>query len=72
MIEDLAPEDSASQCKMTMSRASCAARRAAEEAQSQVARQKAAKEVQIAALQQEVLDAEGEKNALDAGDEAFE
>ena len=73
-IEDLAPEDSASQCESTMSRDSRAARRAAEEVRSRVARQKAAKKLQIAALQQEVavLDEEGEKEALDAGDEVFE
>ena len=73
-FEDLAPEDSASQCESSMSRASRAARRAAAEVRSRVAQQKAAKELQIAALQQEVavLDAEGEKDALDTGDEVFD
>ena len=72
--QDLAPEDSASQCESSMSRASCAARRAAAEVQIRVARQKAAKELRIAEIQQEVaeLEAEGETDALDAGDEVFE
>ena len=71
--KDVAPEDSASQIESSMSRASQAARKTARRYGFGVAQQRAAKELQIAAMQQEVeLDAEGEKNALDAGDEAFE
>ena len=75
MIEhqDLAPEDWASRCESSISRASHAARRAAAEVRSRVARQRAAKEFPMAVLRQEiaVLEAETEENALKAGDEAF-
>ena len=72
--EDVAPEDSASQIESSVSRASRAARKAAAEVRARTAQRRAAKELQIAALRQEVveMEAEGEKDALDAGDESFE
>ena len=48
------------------------ARRAAAEVRARTARQRAAKELQIAAMREEIveMEAEGEKEALDVGDEA--
>ena len=71
---DVAPEDSASQYGSSTTRASHAARRAAAEVRDGVARRRAAQELRLAAIHQEITEteAEGEKDALDAGDEAFE
>ena len=71
---DVTPKDSVSQYGSSMSRASHAARRTAAEVRDRVARQRAAQELRLAAIHQEIaeMEAEGEKDALDTGDEAFE
>ena len=72
-FEDVAPEESASQVASSLSRANQAARRAAAEVRAQTAQITVQRELQIAAIRQEVLDIEraGEQEALVAGDEAF-
>ena len=72
--EDVTQEDSTSQVESSVSRASRVARRAAAEVRARTAQRRAAKELQIAAMRKEIteMEAEGEKEALDVGDEAFE
>ena len=72
--EDVTPGESARQVESSVSRASRVARRAAAEVRARTARQRAAKELQIAAMREEIveMEAEGEKEALDVGDEAFQ
>ena len=59
--QDLAPEESASQCESSMSRAGRAARRAAAEVRCQAARQRAAKEFQMAVLRQKIAVLEADR-----------
>ena len=72
--EDVTPGESASQIASTVSRASQAARKAAAEVRARTARQRAAREAHIAAVREEivVIEAKGEKEALDVGDEVFQ
>ena len=72
--EDVMPEDSASQVESSVSRASRVARRAAVEVRARTAQRRAAKKLQIAAMREEIveMEADGEREALDVGDEAFE
>ena len=72
--EDVTPGESASQVASTVSRASQAARKAAAEVRARTARRRAAREAHIAAVREEivVIEAEGEKEALDVGDEVFQ
>ena len=73
VYEDVTPGESASQVESSVSRASRVARRAVAEVRARTARQRAAKELRIAAMREEIvkMEAEGEKEALDVGDEAF-
>ena len=72
--EDVTPGESASQIKSSVLRASQVARRAAAEVRARTARHRAARELQIASMREEIveIEAEGAKEALDVKDEVFQ
>ena len=72
--EDVTPGESASQVESSVSRASQAARKAAAEVRARTARRRAARESQIAALRDEIveIEVEGAKEALEIEDEVFQ
>ena len=72
--EDVTPGESASQVESSVSRASQAARKVAAEVRARTARQRAARELHIAAMREEIveIEAEGEREALNVGDEVFQ
>ena len=72
--EDVTPGKSASQVGSSVSRASEVARRAAAEVQARMARRRAARELQIAAIRDEIveMETEGAKEALEIEDEVFQ
>ena len=72
--EDVTPGKSASQAESSVSRASKVARRAAAEVRARTARRRAARELQIAALRDEIveIEAEGTKEALEVEEEVFQ
>ena len=72
--EDVTPGDSASQVRSSVSRASEVARRVAAEVRAWTARRRAAKELRIAAMRDEIveLETEGTKEALEVEDEVFQ
>ena len=72
--EDVAPGKSASQVGSSVSRASEAARRAAAEVRARTARRRATRELEIAAIRDEIVEveAEGAKEALEIEDEVFQ
>ena len=72
--EDMTPGKSASQAESSVSRASEVARRAAAEVRARTAQRRAARELQIAALRDEIveIEAEGTKEALEVEEEVFQ
>ena len=72
--EDVTPGKSASQVESSVSRVSEVARRAAAEVRARTARRRAARELQIAAVRDEIveIEAEGAKEALEIKDEVFQ